>query len=367
LPLTVELPADAGLQVDLTDLPARPGVFAFENAEGHTLCLATTANVRRLVRERLSPPTQPSRRVHYRQTTRSIHATTVGSAFEADWVYLQQARMRFPQTYAALLERWRAWFVQCDLEATYPRFCKHGLPGKLTDGSLLGPVRDKLAAQRWIELLERLFDLCRYHQVLVQAPHGAACAYKDMGRCPAPCDGTVGMDVYRSQIEQAIDFTSGGHQAWRAGIERDMQHASVRLDFEAAEHHRRRLAQADPAGGPEFQWIDALSNFRWLALMPAERDGWTRVLAICGGWIAPLADLPPNFSSELLQQLASDLERRLLDLSPAGLENIGLVSYHLYQGRSGTFLRVTRGQPLKLPTDLPLADHVALDERTFEI
>ena len=37
---------------------------------------------------------------------------------------------------------------------------------------LLEGKRMKHAAQRLVETLEDLFDLCRYHHILVQAPHG---------------------------------------------------------------------------------------------------------------------------------------------------------------------------------------------------
>ncbi len=55
----------------------------------------------------------------------------------------------------------------------HPRFRK---TSNLSDESLAyaGPIRDKNAANRLVESLEELFDLCRYHNTLVQVPHGKA-------------------------------------------------------------------------------------------------------------------------------------------------------------------------------------------------
>ena len=39
-----------------------------------------------------------------------------------------------------------------------------------------------------------LRDLCRKHDILVQAPTGQACVYHEMGRCPAPCDGSMTLE-----------------------------------------------------------------------------------------------------------------------------------------------------------------------------
>ena len=45
--------------------------------------------------------------------------------------------------------------------------------GALPPGVVLGPLPDKDAAGRMIETVIDCFDLCRYHHILVQAPHGA--------------------------------------------------------------------------------------------------------------------------------------------------------------------------------------------------
>jgi len=52
-----------------------------------------------------------------------------------------------------------------------------------------------------IEIAEDAFDLCRYYNVLVEAPGARACAYKEMGKCPAPCDGSISMEQYRGMVE----------------------------------------------------------------------------------------------------------------------------------------------------------------------
>ena len=81
--ISVDLSADAEAEPDLRPLPTAPGVFALEAGDGRTLALAITANLRRLVRARLSSPAEsdrPTRRVDYRSLARRAIAMTVGSA-----------------------------------------------------------------------------------------------------------------------------------------------------------------------------------------------------------------------------------------------------------------------------------------------
>ena len=87
-----------------------------------------------------------------------------------------------------------AWFVHVDPDANFPRYVKTTDLAART-GVYLGPLEDKHAAARLIQLAEDAFDLCRYYNILVESPHAKACAYKEMGKCPAPCDGSISMDA----------------------------------------------------------------------------------------------------------------------------------------------------------------------------
>jgi excinuclease UvrABC nuclease subunit len=362
LPIRLALPSAPEEKADLRSLPARPGVFALEDERGGTLALGITADVRRLVRARLAPPDEdagPSRRIDFRGLARMVAATTVGSAFEADWAYLQLARERLPHTYASLLDRWRGWFIHANPQADYPRFVKTNSPGSPPTGRTgvyLGPIADKHAAQRCIELLQDLFDLCRYYHILIEAPHATACAYKEMGKCPAPCDGSITMDEYRAMMQEAIDFAGGPIDEAVAAIESEMRRASESLDFEAAERLRRRLEAARDLAKPPYRFVDRLERFRYLAVLPSERPEYARLMLISGGWVEPLVDVPTDASDEALEGVALAIEERLTDppadaLSEESVQNIGLVCRYLFRPRkekaAGEFVRIGRGLSAK--------------------
>ncbi|MHC4948155.1 MAG: hypothetical protein ACYTG1_07825 [Planctomycetota bacterium] len=349
LPFEAPVPDDPAAPLDLRSLPARPGVLVLEDATARAVAVAASADVRRAARARLAPPATtdaPSRRAALRPLTRRVVATTVGSAFEADWAWLQVARRRLPHAAAAMLDRWRAWFVHCDPDATHPRFVRTSLPGAgaaARTGVHLGPVRDRDAARQYIELLWSLFDLCREHDLLVQAPRATACAYKEMGRCPAPCDGTVTMDDYRRQVEAAIRFAATPLDAWRAATEAAMTAASAALDFERAGRLRRRLDEAAAAARPGLAHVDRLERFRFLGVFASDRPDHARLFLVRHGWIAPFADVPVPGPGRLDPALRDVLDRAAValdaggppDLAAAAAENIGLVAWHLHRATPG--------------------------------
>jgi excinuclease UvrABC nuclease subunit len=321
--------------------PAKPGVFALFDAHDRTITIFTTANLRRAIAARLEPPAKVaplSKTVDYRELTHRIRACTVGSAFEADWAYLQLARKLLPQSYRAMLDRWQAWFIHCDPTQQHPQWVKTAHPNRMDAGTSLGPFPDKHAAARYMDMLQDAFDLCRYHHILVQAPHAAACAYKEMGRCPAPCDGSISLDEYRARFGDSIAFGSTPIATWRADIEQKMNAASAALDFENAARLQRMLHATKPATRAELAHVNRLEEFRYIALAPAERKNWLRAFVISGGWIEPVLDLPIESSKESFEAFAQCLGERASQIQPCFsetcMENVGLVCWHLFGPRA---------------------------------
>ena len=358
LTIQADLPADPQAELGLRSLPAKPGVFALDDADGRTVLLAVTADLRRLVRSRLSDAGgktedgRPTRRVDYRSVTKSVRAVTVGSAFESEWAYLQLARRCMAASYRGTLDRWRGWFVHCDPQADFPRWVKTNRPAAAgAKGVYLGPMPDKHAAQRYLEMLQSAFDLCRHHSILVQAPNATACAYKEMGKCPAPCDGSVTMDSYREQMREAAEFGSSPSQRWREKSQRAMAEAAQRMDYETAERCRQKLEATEPALKKKFAHVDRLERFRFLAVMPSEQPDRARLFVVRGGWIAPVVDVAFDIRAEELSEVVDALNQMMhqpaADLTDEAVENIGLVCRHLFRPKgakqSGLFLRCADG------------------------
>ena len=164
-----------------------------------------------------------SKRVNYRELVRTIRWRRIDSTFEADWVYYEAARIVFPQTYRGMVGFRPAWFIHVNPETSFPRYIK--TTDLSRSGVIAGPLADKHAAARLIALVEDAFDLCRYYQILTEAPNGKACTYKEMGKCPAPCDGSISMEQYHRMIQWSVETLidpaggsgTGGSHADRRG------------------------------------------------------------------------------------------------------------------------------------------------------
>src|SRR5436853_125899 len=133
-----------------------------------------------------------------------------------------------------------AWFVNVNPDNTFPRYVK--TIDLTRPGIMIGPLQDKHAAARFVQLVEDAFDLCRYYNVLVESPNGRACAYKEMGKCPAPCDGTISMEEYRENVERSARVLVRPEE-FIAEQDARMQKLAGELQFEQAAKVKAKLEQ----------------------------------------------------------------------------------------------------------------------------
>jgi len=343
-PLPIGQPSDV-VEQSLA-APTCAGVVAFETGEGGVVQIVATANVREAIRRRLgaSDDEETTRRTDLRGVVERVRWITAGSNLERDVLFLEAARELAEATHREACRQWQGWFLHIDPEEAFPRWTKIALPGWLATkggaapperGRLIGPFRDKHAAQKAAETLDDLFDLCRYHHILVQAPHGLACAYKEMGKCPAPCDGSEEMEAYRERVAEAADFAAGPASRRLQEMEEAMQEAAEARDFEKAAALKDRVARAKALRSRSCAWCGDLASLAVVAVGPAERSGWSRVMLFARGEVFSVADIADGADERAVEEAAERVRTIASSVGPCRLtdpqqERIGLLCSALY-------------------------------------
>lgn len=352
--------------VDPLAVPARRGVVVFRAEDASAVTVAVTGDARALVRRKLAPTDAGAPRgpeADLRPIVRRVDVVSAGSMFEAELLFLEIARAEMPRLYRAAADRWQAWCVRLDPEAPAPTWRKTALremdQGERDPGTLIGPMRDKDAAGRFGAGLDDAFELCRYPRELAKAPRGTPCAYKEMGRCPAACDGSEPMEAYRARARLAVDLDAPGRARAAEEAEAEMRAAADRHDFERAASCKAQADRLRALDGPAWTWADRLDRLGVVALIPSEREGWARLLAVsCAGWRA-IADVEapgPRAGWEVGPARALlDAAREAcawISARPTGpvaddaADALGLISGYLYARpklRRGGFVRVAPG------------------------
>lgn len=336
-------PLGGDLEAFLKDVPAKWVVYLMTDADDRPVQLLCVKNLRYSLMRRLSvgETIGLSKRVNYRELVRRIHWRRVYSTFEADAVYLQAARHYFPQTYRGMTGFQPAWFIHVNPDANFPRYAKT-IDLDIQSGELIGPIEDKHAAGKLIEEIMDWFDLCRYYNILVEAPNARACAYKEMGKCPAPCDGSISMDNYRHLIRWSAHAIVSP-QELIADASMRMKQAAGELRFETAGKIKAYIDSLSQLGKGPYRHVRKLKDFKFLSIQRGPRDNTAKVFLIVPGQIIELLGLidAPNHPGEILDaalKLAGQCTRE--SATAAEAELIGVAAYHLFQPKAtqGVFL-----------------------------
>lgn len=324
-------------------VPAKAAVYLFTDVDDRPVQLLCVKNLRYSIKRRLGEPEndEPTRRIDYRSLVRNVHWRLVYSDFEADLIYLEAARLCFPESYRGMTGFAPAWFLHVNPEARFPRYSKTIDLG-IGTGVLIGPVENKQAAGKLIEETQDWFDLCRYYHILTQAPSGLACAYKEMGKCPAPCDGSISMTQYQRMIQWSADSIVEPQRLIADQTAR-MKAAAGELRFEAAGKIKQYVESLSKLGKTSLRHVRRMRDFQFLSLQRGPRNDTAKVFLISPGNVEDLAAIisePPSVSG-LLRHVLERSQRPPVDrVDEAGAERIGVVTSHLFAAKntSGAFL-----------------------------
>lgn len=331
-------------------LPSRPGVLVFETEDHGVMQVLATGDLRAAAARRLTPD---AGKADLSELATRLRACVCGSMAESELVYLEIARDLTPETYRAAADLWKGWFVRLDPEAELPVWARTDLTDLVgsapAPATVLGPCGTKDSAKRLGQTLDDLFELCREPERLAQAPNATACMYKEMGQCPAACDGSEPIGALRDRARAAGRLIAGGPAEARGWFGERMRSAASAQDFEAA---ARWKAAGDSAGSiwTKAVWRHAasLDRFAVLLVLPAGRKGWARLIAHSGGqtaWLADTrADEPGLAAAEAAVAVWLGSSGGPFEVTGERAERIGLVCRRLfYPGRgAGKALSVGR-------------------------
>lgn len=252
-------------------LPNSPAVLLFADGIGRPVQLLSTQQLRRLATSRLiGDHTTKRAKADIAAVVRRIYWRRVYCPFEARWWYYRLARGLHPGEYRKLVSFGPAWFIQVNWDETVPDL-------RVTDrvwldpGEFIGPWQRRAACQQALDGLRDLFELCRYPEQVRRAPRGRRCAYADMGRCDAPCDGSVPMSDYRARLRAAWAFAADGPGRWLDEASTRMRVAAREQQYERAGLIKKQIAFAEHWQETWAERLNLAHRLSALVLVPVTR------------------------------------------------------------------------------------------------
>ncbi len=256
-------------------LPNGPGVYRMIDAKGTVLYVGKARSLKKRVQSYTRLTNQSGR------IARAIHATAtmefVSTRTETEALLLEANLIkRFRPRFNVLLRDDKSFpYILITGDHPAPAMAKHR-GARSRKGTYFGPFASAGAVARTIAAMQRAF-LIRTCSDSFYESRTRPCLLHQIKRCSAPCTGVISHGDYAHLVKEATDFLSGRSQAVRTEMQREMEAAAAKLDFEAAAVYRDRISalshtQASQGINPQ--------TFQEADLFAVHQDGGQTVIEV---------------------------------------------------------------------------------------
>jgi DNA polymerase III subunit epsilon len=272
-------------------LPHSPGVYLFRDDAARVLYVGTSRDLRTRVRSYFTASETRTRIGEMVGLASSVTGIECATTLEAEVRELRliaehkpryNRRSRFPE---------KVTFVKLTREP-WPRL---SLVRRVLDdeADYLGPFSSRKTAEKCLAALHDTFPVRQCSDRLGREPSRAACVLAEMGRCLAPCDGSVDATTYAAVVRQLRDTLLRRPDEVVDAINVRMAALAADERFEEAGVHRDRLS-AFVRAAARTQRLSALPRCAEVVAARREDDGRWAVHVVRFGRLAAAGTIPPG-------------------------------------------------------------------------
>ncbi|SCL19015.1 Excinuclease ABC subunit C [Micromonospora pallida] len=225
-------------------IPESPGVYRFRDGTGRVVYVGKAKNLRSRLNSYFADPVglhQRTRQMVF--TAESVDWTSVATEVEAlqlEFLWIKEYDPRFNVRYR---DDKSYPYLAVTLDDEYPRL--QVMRGAKRKGvRYFGPYSHAWAIRETLDLLLRVFPArtCSAGVFKRAGQVGRPCLLGYIGKCSAPCVGSVSATQHRDIVDGFCDFMAGRTDTMVRKLEREMTEASEQLEFERAARLRDDIA-----------------------------------------------------------------------------------------------------------------------------
>ena len=224
-------------------LPSSPGVYKMYNAQGEIIYVGKAVSLKNRVRQYFQSNRNHSAKV-IAMVQHIADFDTVQVRSEAEALSLESNLIKqYRPKYNILLKDDKHFpYVRIDLRQDYPRI-EIVRRIKKDGAKYLGPYLSVYALRESMNVVRDYYPVrhCTKDLSKAIARRERPCLMYHVGKCCAPCSGTVSRVYYHEMLQEVISFLNGDTKPVLEKLRRQMQEASDGLNFEKAAYLRDRI------------------------------------------------------------------------------------------------------------------------------
>jgi excinuclease ABC subunit C len=220
-------------------LSTAPGVYRMFAADDSVLYVGKAGALKKRVASYFSNAPKPPRTMAMLAQVARMDVTVTRSEAEALLLENQLIKSLKPR-YNVLLRDDKSYPYVLLTQEPWPRISLHRGP-RNAPGRYFGPYPSVVAVRETLNLMHKLFKL-RSCEDSVFRNRSRPCLQYQIGRCTAPCVGLVQAREYAQDVRRATLFLDGRSDELSDELNKAMEAASDRLDFEEAARLRDQIS-----------------------------------------------------------------------------------------------------------------------------
>ena len=237
----------------LASCSQKPGVYQMYDGKGKHLYIGKAKNLKKRLASYFRPQTPGSKTEALLRKIVHIDVTVTSSETEALILENNLIKAERPP-YNILLRDDKSYpYVFLSSDHEYPRLSFHR-GSQRAKGKYYGPFPNRYAVRESLNLLQKVFKVRQCEDSFFNN-RSRPCLQHQIGRCSAPCVGSIGKDDYAETVRKSVMFLQGDNDELTNEILKEMDNAAEALEFEAAAEKRDQISHLRRV--QEKQFIDS--------------------------------------------------------------------------------------------------------------
>jgi excinuclease ABC subunit C len=228
------------IRSQLANVPESPGVYLWKDAEGVVLYAGKAKRLRRRMMQYVTGHDEREKVPVMMAEVAAFDYIVTGSETESLILEANLIKQFHPRYNVDYRDDKTYPYIALTCGDPFPAI-KYTRERHRAGTRYFGPYTDAKAARETIEVVRRVYPICRadcveWKKVTAHGgePTGKACFDYHVGKGPGPCVGAISREEYAEQVARVIAFLEGRTKRVASELEARMREASANLEFERA-------------------------------------------------------------------------------------------------------------------------------------
>lgn len=268
------------LNLQISALPEKPGVYIFKDGSGQCLYVGKAKNIKKRVKAHFTRPAEPRLEVMLQKVAQVDYLVTKDekealileyNLIKSDkpmYNVLYRDDKSYPYLAITLGDEWPRLFLTRNLNIEKARY--------------FGPYPNTSAARKVVDSLLKIFPLrsCRGEKPGKRG--NTPCLFYDIGKCSAPCINAVSKETYMEYVTNVVKFLEGKNDAILKEFEKNMYQEAKKLNFEKAAFWREKLKAANYILSHQRVVLNSKKDIDVFGIYSSE-ETYVKILKVRGG------------------------------------------------------------------------------------